>query len=236
MQRYFLDDDSLTIGGEDYFHIKQVMRMKPQDQIEVCIKDQCYLVSIKSITDKVYFDIIEPLKKNTPMVEITLIQGLGKSDKQEIVCKYATQFGVSNIIFVPMQRSIAKYDDKSLDKKLDRLQKIATEAARLAHRDNVPNITYVDDIKKIKHTFDKGFIAYENTKDDTLWDKVEKLHQHERLALVVGPEGGIDEKELTFLLEQGYITVGLGSRILQTEIASLYALSVIDAFMQTKNS
>ena len=78
MQRYFLDDDSLTIGGEDYFHIKQVMRMKPQDQIEVCIKDQCYLVSIKSITDKVYFDIIEPLKKNTPMVEITLIQGLGK--------------------------------------------------------------------------------------------------------------------------------------------------------------
>ena len=50
-----------------------------------------------------------------------------------------------------MQRSIAKYDDKSLDKKLERLQKIATEAARLAHRDNVPNITYVDDIKKIKH-------------------------------------------------------------------------------------
>ena len=66
--------------------------------------------------------------------------------------------------------------------------------------------------------------------------KFEKLHQHERLALVVGPEGGIDEKELAFLLEQGYITVGLGSRILQTEIASLYPLSVIDAFMQTKNS
>ncbi|PKK86864.1 MAG: hypothetical protein CVV63_03275 [Tenericutes bacterium HGW-Tenericutes-8] len=236
MQRYFLDNNEDFIVGEDYFHIKQVMRMKPQDEIEVCKKDGCYLVQISEISDKVYFHIIKPLNANQPLIHITLIQGLGKSDKQEIVCKYATQFGVSEIIFVPMQRSIAKYDDKSIDKKMDRLKKIALEAARLAHRDEVPEVTYLEDIKKIKNNFDHRFIAYENTKETTFLDKVLKLRHHERIALVIGPEGGIDEKELSYLKTQGFTTVGLGNRVLQTEIASLYALSVIDAFMQTINS
>jgi len=178
MQRYFLDNNEDFIVGEDYFHIKQVMRMKPQDEIEVCKKDGCYLVQISEISDKVYFHIIKPLNANQPLIHITLIQGLGKSDKQEIVCKYATQFGVSEIIFVPMQRSIAKYDDKSIDKKMDRLKKIALEAARLAHRDEVPEVTYLEDIKKIKNNFDHRFIAYENTKETTFLDKVLKLrHQ-----------------------------------------------------------
>lgn len=236
MQRYFIEHTGDFIDGEDYFHIKQVMRMKVKDEVEVCRNKKCYKVAIAEISDKVYFNVLSPLIPNITSAHITLIQGLGKSDKQEIVCKYATQFGVSEIIFVPMIRSIAKYDEKTQDKKMDRLQKIALEAARLSHRDDVPKVMYLSDLKKHKFDYDHKWLAYENDKKETLFDKVLKVNKGDRIALIIGPEGGIDESELGLLKENGFITIGLGNRILQTEIAALYPLSVIDAYLQTRNS
>lgn len=235
MQRYFIDHLGDYVDGDDYFHIKQVMRMKVNEEIEICRDKKCYKVVISDISDKVYFKNLVLLKTNVSHAHITLIQGLGKSDKQEIVCKYATQFGVSEVVFVPMQRSIAKYDDKSHDKKMDRLQKIALEASRLSHRDDVPKISYLTDLKKHDFDYDHKWIAYENDKEESLIDKVLKVEKGDRIALVVGPEGGISDAELLLLKEKGFVTIGLGNRILQTEVASLYPLSVIDACLQTRN-
>lgn len=235
MQRYFIETHENVIFGDDYFHIKQVMRMKKDDQIEVCRFGTCELVKITEISDQVHFEVIKKLAINKPNAHVTLIQGLGKSDKQEIVTKYATQFGVSEIIFVPMKRSIATYDNKDIDKKIDRYRKIALESSRLAHRDDVPRITYHKKLEDIKFNQKHRLIAYEAEQQTVLVNAIKNLKKDDSIALFIGPEGGIDEKEILYLYSLGFVSVSLGKRILQTEIACLYALSVIDAFLDDAN-
>jgi len=207
--------------------------MKPNEKIEVCVNNTCYLAEIKSVGETVLIDYLTELPSTRSKVKITLIQGLGKQDKQEIVSKYATEFGVSEIIFVPMKRSIVQYDDKVLDKKMERFQKIALEAARLSHRDDVPNLRYERDLTKLSFSQKHKWIAYENNKNESFFQIVSEVETLDEVVILVGPEGGIDEQEIAYLCAHGFKTVGLGKRILQTEIASLYALSVLDAYMES---
>lgn len=237
MQRYFITEKTNELKGETAFHIGKVMRMRPKEQIELCVGGVCFLAEIVSIDkDMVEVQYLKELDSVPNHVKITLIQGLGKQDKQEIVSKYATEFGVSEIIFVPMKRSIVSYDSSSIDKKMDRFLKIAYEASRLSHRDAVPQISYSESLDKLEYRFDHLWVAYENDKDISFLDCVKNIQKGDSVAILVGPEGGIDEKELAFLASKGFQRVGLGKRILQTEIACLYALSVIDAHLESQSN
>jgi len=222
-QRYFLDKKSNMISGQDAHHIKTVMRMKNEDEIIVCYDDACFLASINVDQPDVKFQIIKELSQPKAL-NITIIQGLPKSPKHEIVTKYATIFGASSIIFTPMHRSIAKLENT--DNKLKRLEVIAKEAAELAHRFNVPNIEFKKSLDSIDlKSYDLVLLADENNKTTSLKNAVHGDLLKLKIAVIIGPEGGISEQERMTLLSKDVITVSLGNNILPTEIACLYVLT-----------
>lgn len=233
MQRYFLESQENVITAENAYHIKTVMRMKKGDHIEVCYPNKrCYIAALTQVTDVIQFQEIKEIISQNKLPEVVLIQGLPKSDKAEITTKYATQFGVSSIIFTEMTYSIAKMDPKKDDKKVDRLQKIAIESARLAHRNDYPIITYQKSISKISYEDAIILLAYEQEKTTTIKEVLGYSQSDKKIILIVGPEGGISPVELDFFTKLGAKSISLGKRILQTEIAAIYALSVIDSIYE----
>jgi len=224
-QRYFLDQLNQSITGQDAHHIKKVMRMNDGDEIIVCAHQKCYLASIKLDEASVSYQIIVELDQPSTM-NVTLIQGLPKGSKNEFVVKYATIFGASQIIFVPMQRSIAKLEN--IDNKLIRLSTIAKEAAELAHRFDVPKIQFEKSLNHIRYeAFDLILLADENNKTLTINQAIPISIKNLKILLIIGPEGGITDSERELLVNHQAISISLGHNIIPTEAACLYALSYL---------
>lgn len=233
MQRYFIDEHNLEeniITSDDVFHLVRVMRAKIGDKIEVCCNKKAYLAEIIDIqTEKVGFSIIEELENINNDIEITLIQGLPKGDKTEEIIMHSTELGIDSIILVEMVRSIAKIDPKKLNNKLERYQKIAKEAAEQSHRNTIPEVEMLYDLK----TIDYDYFDLKILLDEEEAKKVEPLYlnklnlKQKSICFCVGPEGGIDPKERQYLIEKGFIPTALGKNILRTQTASLAFLAMI---------
>lgn len=231
-----IEGDKAKIIGEDVNHIANVLRLKKKDRIILCNKDEgCSYeteiveVSKESITCNIISRTLENVESN---VSVDIYQGLPKMDKMEYIIQKATELGVKNIYPVTMARSIVKLDDKTALKKVDRWNKIAEVAAKQSKRDFIPNIKNVINIENIcqnAEKYDIILIAYENEKINTLKAELNKLNREKELkiAVVIGPEGGIDEKEIKKLVDIGGKCITLGKRILRTETASLVILSNI---------
>lgn len=229
-QRYFLEELNHTITGQDAHHIRHVMRMKPKDHIIVCSQGDCFLSTITSLEPDISYQMIEKLNK-PKSIDITLIQGMPKHPKAETVVKYATMYGVKHIILTTMQRSIAKIDAE--DHKTKRLETIAKEAAELSHRFDIPTIRLIKSISSLDlATYDLILLADESETSTTLDQIIKTDHLSLKIALIIGPEGGISDQERKTLLMKHAIPITLGSYILSTEIASLYVL----AYLSIKNS
>ena len=213
MQKYFISDDDFKnnkITSDDVFHISNVMRYKAGDKILIGNNKKVFLAKINEITKSyVTYEIIEEKIGNTELpVFISIYQGYPKGDKLDDIIKHSTELGVSEIIPTLMKRSVFKLEEKKKDSKLTRFRKIAKEAAEQSERLIIPKIPDII---------------------------IKQLKENDKVAIVIGPEGGIDETELNYLLSQGFIPASLGPRILRTETAPLYALSAISYELELKN-
>ena len=242
MQRYFLKNnqfnkDLALITGDDAHHMSRVMRMTIGDQVIVCNEDKtCYYATIKQIKDQeieVTLDSMIEAQTELP-IEVTIAQGLPKGDKFEWVIQKATECGASEFIPLEMERSVVKLDAKKAGKKIERWNKIAKEAAEQSHRQMVPNVTSVQTLKQLlanASQYDICLFAYEETAKQGELAQLKKtlstIENYKKLLVIVGPEGGISEKEETILLESGFKPCALGPRILRTETAPIYILSAI---------
>src|SRR5690625_445333 len=174
MQRYFVDqenwyENAIKIIGDDYHHIVNVMRKTKGTKI---ISNQPsgvgYLAEIETITDQeVRLQIIKKLSHQVEIpVNVTLIQGLAKGDKLDWIVQKATELGVNRVIPLNSQRSIVKWDEKRQKKKIERVEKIAKEAAEQSHRTIQPTIDNTQYLKKLvegDNDFDYTFVANEET-------------------------------------------------------------------------
>ena len=237
MQRYFIeikiiDTNKIEITGDDYHHITKVMRMKIGDLVIVCDNYNSYKCSISSFSESiVYLDIIQKLneKKELP-VNVTIVQGLVRREKMEEVIDKITQLGASKYIPVNMERCLVKLKDEKLDKKFDRLNKIAKEAAEQSHRTKKLVVEKPIDFKmllSLKKEYDLCLYAYEITSKDLSLREVLNQYQYNNVLVLIGPEGGISQKEVDLLNLNGFLPVSLGPRILRTEVAPTYVMAAI---------
>ncbi len=237
MQKFFIEKEAFEnkiVTGEIAYQLKNVLRAKPKDQILLGYQTKSYLAEITKITSsEVFFEVIEEISKNHELpIVVDLFQGIPKKDKLEQIIKYGTQLGVHQITPVQMDRSIVKIDEKKKVSKLERYQKIAQEAAEQSFRDIVPFIGEATTLKKIDFSaYDVKIVCYEESaKQDevALFRKaLSKMKPHQKMAVIVGPEGGITASEIAYLKEQGFLCVGLGPRILRTETVVFYLLSAV---------
>lgn len=233
-----IKNNNIIINGDDVNHIINVLRMKKGDEIQVCNQEigDNYNAQITQFTkNEVDCEIIERINKTTESnVNITLFQGLPKFEKMELIIQKNTEVGVKRIVPVIMERTVVKIDEKVASRKLERWQKIAEIAAKQSMRDIIPNINNITKLKEIDTTeYDVVLVAYENEEHNKLKDELQKLskkiegtnsnnnEENFNIAIVIGPEGGISEKEIELLAEKNVKFVSLGRRILRTETAGL---------------
>lgn len=237
MQKYFIDSVSLennVITGDDVFHIKNVMRQRVGDKFIVSDSKSEFLASIVRIDkDIIYFEKIEAIDNSSQLpFFVDIYQGYPKGDKLDDICKHSTELGVNKVFAVNMKRSIVKIDPKKVETKCVRFDKIMKEASEQSHRPTLAHFGGIIDLKKIDFsTYDYKILAFEESAKEGEKSNFKNIIQNakngSRIAILIGPEGGIDLSEVEYLNNLGFINCALGPRILRTETASMYALSAI---------
>ncbi|MFI3236860.1 MAG: RsmE family RNA methyltransferase [Lachnospiraceae bacterium] len=221
-------------------HMKNVLRMKVGEQFYVSVKDDSckYLCELEGYEeDMARCHIIEAVEDTTELpCEITLYQGLPKSDKMELIIQKAVELGVSHIVPVGMERSVVKLDDKKAKSKIDRWNAIAESAAKQSKRDVIPTIGAVLSYKQALGACkeqDVIILPFEHAEGMNQTRKVlEGIEKGQSIAIFVGPEGGFSDKEIELALAQDIHVITLGKRILRTETASLAILSMLGYLLE----
>lgn len=229
-----IDERYVTITGGDVNHIKNVLRMKIDEELLISNgQDKDYYCKIESISDNEIKALIldEEFEGTELPTELYLFQGLPKSDKMELIIQKAVELGVKEIIPVATKRCVVKLDDKKEASKIKRWQAISESAAKQSRRTIIPEISSVmsfrEAINRAKE-FEFGIIPYENFKDMTETKEVlNKVQKGIKIGIFIGPEGGFEESEIQYALENGIHPISLGKRILRTETAGLAILSVL---------
>ena len=229
------ENEEIWITGSDVNHIKNVLRKKIDDKINICNSDtqKNYECVIKNIEEnKIVCKILDEVKSLAESnLNITIFQGLPKSDKMELIIQKATELGVKTIVPVITKRTVLK--DKDKQNKVDRWRKIAEVAAKQSGRDIIPTIENIINIADIKFDeFDKIFVLYENEEKISIKDEIEQLKNDNKeelnIGIVIGPEGGFAESEIEQLrLNQNVSVVTLGKRILRTETVALVVSGIL---------
>lgn len=231
------ENEEIWITGSDVNHIKNVLRKKIDDKINICNSDtqKNYECVIKNIEEnKIVCKILDEVKSLAESnLNITIFQGLPKSDKMELIIQKATELGVKTIVPVITKRKVIKLKDKDKQNKVDRWRKIAEVAAKQSGRDIIPTIENIINIADIKFDeFDKIFVLYENEEKISIKDEIEQLKNDNKeelnIGIVIGPEGGFAESEIEQLrLNQNVSVVTLGKRILRTETVALVVSGIL---------
>jgi 16S rRNA (uracil1498-N3)-methyltransferase len=238
MQRYFVTPEQIANGtavitGDDVKHIVRVLRMEPEDEVIVCDgQGRSYLVALTDLgSDAVQGRILRELDdKSEPDLKITLAQGLPKGDKMDLIVQKGTEVGLARFLPVEMARCIVQYDAKKEQKRRERWQKIAKEAAEQSHRALVPDVLEGTSFKRWLTSlgeYDLVLVPYEAEKAHGLREVLAANPDAKRVCVLIGPEGGITEEEIAAATAAGAIPVTLGPRILRTETAGLVAATCI---------
>ena len=224
--------DCYYIEGNDLNHIKNVLRMKPSDKLLVSDKGISSLCEIESLDDScAVVRIIEEGYQNTELpVEIHLFQGLPKADKMELIIQKCTELGVHRIVPCEMHRCVVKIEDKKKKSKVQRWQAISESAAKQSKRSIIPEIGDIIPLSLLKEKvkdFDLFIVPYENERGMAATkEALDRIKSGMKVGILIGPEGGFEEKEVEAMLGAGAIPLSLGSRILRTETAAITAVGM----------
>ncbi len=229
-----IDSDYVYITGSDVNHIKNVLRMKVSEELLISNgQDKDYYCQIETIDDsEIKARILDADYEGTELpCKIYLFQGLPKSDKMEMIIQKAVELGAYSVIPVATKRCVVKLDDKKQESKIKRWQAISESAAKQSRRGIIPEVKNVMTFKeaiKLAADMDLAIIPYENFKDMAETGRVMSgVTGAKNIAIFIGPEGGFEESEIDYAMEQGVKPISLGKRILRTETAGLAILSVL---------
>ncbi len=248
MHRFLIKPDgvhneTLTVTGEDAKHMLTVLRFQAGDVFLAFdgtgMEYEAEVASIEKST--VTGKIIRAYEPGTePAKKIVLFQGLPKTDKMEWIVQKSVELGVWEIIPMSTQHSVVRMNEKGLDGKLERWNRIAREACKQSGRVIVPKVqeplSYRDAIKmwsdRLKNEPEGSAITvfcYENEGKKCLKDLFicYNIDHVNTAGIFIGPEGGFSEEEVRLAREYRFCPVRLGKRILRTETAAIAVLSAM---------
>ncbi len=233
----FIVKDGLQAGVEVLFsaeeaaHAFKVLRLRAGEQVELSDGEgRLFAAELTAVSKEfVSAQVVEELSSKEAPVRITLYQGYPKADKLELIVQKLTELGACSVIPVVMERSVAKPDPKDKGKRRERLSRIAQEAAKQCGRGMVPQIeeaiSWKQALERMK-AHELVLMPWEDARDTHLKDVFMKQPDAADIAVVIGPEGGISEREADEAKNGGAICITLGSRILRTETAAIASTAV----------
>ncbi|WWR15591.1 16S rRNA (uracil(1498)-N(3))-methyltransferase [Lachnospiraceae bacterium JLR.KK008] len=240
MYQFFVKPEQISgkticITGGDVNHIKNVLRMKPGEELAVSngTDGKEYRCQIREMTAEAVICTLLFVKEDGLELpsRVYLFQGLPKGDKMDLIVQKAVELGVFQIIPVAARRSVVKLDEKKAKSRLARWQGIAEAAAKQSKRRIVPEIASVMTMKEAAayaRDMECKLIPYELAegmgRTKTL---ISQIIRDQRVAVFIGPEGGFEDSEIETARAAGIEPVTMGKRILRTETAGLTMLAWI---------
>ena len=234
MVRFFVSSEDLEgeevfLSGENAQHAK-VLRLKPGELVLLCDGDGhegiCRVVS----TENWHLRMEQRQdSQSEAAVRVSVYMALPKADKLEHVIQKATELGAYEIVTFPSARCVSRPDEKSLNKKLERWQKIAASASEQSGRGRIPKVIVLSSFPEAlarAAQADKALMFYEHEEALTLKMALSS-GAYSTVSLLTGPEGGLEELEVARAREAGMQVCTLGKRILRCETAPLCALSAV---------
>lgn len=228
-------DKCVVIRGGDVNHIRNVLRMKPGEELNVSNgtdgkEYRCAITAFEE--DRVLCELrfVKEDKVELP-ARVYLFQALPKADKMEWIIQKAIELGVYRIIPVAARRCVVKLDEKKAAAKIARWQTIAEAAAKQSKRGVIPEISGVMSFAQaveLAEDMDVKLIPYELAEGmGKTREMIDSLGAGQDIAVFIGPEGGFETSEVESAVERGMIPITLGKRILRTETAGMAVLSLI---------
>lgn len=238
-KRFYVEDldvkaSSVSLEGTELHHMKNVLRMKEGDSVSLFNGRGVELIGTltkieRSKAEIVIVKSIEP--KAESRVDITLIQGFVKSEKTEIIVQKATELGVKKIRFYTGAWTKVKVNAEDSLKKIEKLKKVAVDAAKQCDRSFVPEILPITDFPTAVKESSEGakIVFYEEERAKSLRGVLAHmdLYNENGVALLIGPEGGFSDYEIIDAKKHGFISAGLGLRTLRSETAALSAITIV---------
>lgn len=233
MKRIFVEEitDELKISGDDAHHLAYSLRAKRGDKIIAVDKaGNCAEIELtdfdkETITARRVGDV----RKISAEKKIILADCLPKQNRFENIIEKATELGVEKIIPLISERTIMR----PRDGKLERWQRIVKEAAEQCARDTIPEIETVreldDWLKEISPLNDDTlFLFCWESERDTTVREVLSVNSDKNIVVLIGPEGGFSEREVSEIKSAGGVSVTLGKRVLKTDTAAISVLAMIN--------
>lgn len=233
MPRFFtqeVDQHQAILRGDDARHVTKVLRLRPGEHLLVCDGQgrdyDCVFESASASEVLLRVESSQP-SQTEPSLFVTLYQALPKGDKLDWIIQKAVELGVGAVVPVLTQRCVSRPDPKSMEKKRERLQRIALEAAKQCGRGRIPQVqpllSYEEALAAMAAD-EKALLFYENS---TTSFRRELEQGATSLSILVGAEGGLSPQEVEAAQQLGIPSVSLGKRILRCETAPLAALAVL---------
>lgn len=232
MPRFFTDrpsDNIITVTGSDAAHIGYSLRMKIGDPITFCHAGRDYFCRIESMngSEVVCRVVSSEASRSEPTVSVTLYQAYPKQDKLDYIVQKTTELGVTRIVPFISSRCVSRPDVESAEKKIERLRRIAEEAAKQSGRGIIPEISSltdmhgaVEDMKKC----DIRLFCYENG-GERLSDI--SFPKRGSIGVMIGSEGGFERAEADCAEESGAVKIWLGERILRCETCPVAVTAIL---------
>ena len=225
----------IVITGNDLEHLSRVLRLKPGETITVSDGE-----------DRVYFCVLTQINKSRavaeiksvspdysePSLEVTLLQGLPKGDKLELIIQKAVELGISRVVPVAMERSVVQLSGAKAEARVQRWQRIAQEAAKQSRRGCIPSVSPIVSLAEALEELPERnlvLLPWEEERSRGLKEILlsPQAQKAAGITLIIGPEGGLPEKELLMAKNKGAIPLSLGPRILRTETAAIATVAIV---------
>lgn len=228
MQQYFATvkkDKNLYLDKDDLNHIKNVMRMKENNEIIVVYEDMSYICSLNS--DFLSCTIKDVFKSEEDNTSFIVYMPLLCEEKMSFIFQHGTELGITEFVVVMYNNCKYKLKSSDFDKKLKRWSKIVKEASEQSYRIYKPIIEKIITVKDIKDSSDVKLVC---SLDKVNVNKVNNVltskNSSDTMSISFGPEGGLSEKEEDILVSKGFKKVSLGNTVLRTETVPLFIASI----------
>jgi 16S rRNA (uracil1498-N3)-methyltransferase len=236
LHRFFVEgalaEGNVRITGSDLHHLRDVLRMREGD--EIAVADGVSKQAVATLTAVGPGEALATVSRPLPDIfepDVTLIQGLSRGPKMDLVMQKVTEIGIRRITPVLMKRSIVKLDPVERWERTDRWRKIVAEAAKQSQRATVPKIDEPIEFSRLDDVLashDIVLVPWEESAHTGIGEALRAAGatSASSVAVVIGPEGGMESAEVDRLVAGGAVPVTLGPTILRTETAGIVAVAL----------
>lgn len=216
----------IILDAQASIHLIKVLRLKQDDELRLFNGNgNEYLAHITNVNKKNTEIEVDAILSSESKISFPLHLGqvMSKGDRMDFTIQKATELGITEITPLYSERCEARLKGERLEKKIEHWKKIAISACEQSGRNQIPTIHPAMTYNEWVQSVDSETKLILHTRDQK---PLSDITPPASVALLVGPEGGMTDSEVVFCIQQGFMGLTLGPRILRTETAALAALSI----------